>query len=193
MDIPLSFTVLNTKTQKKILICVDSPTTFQLDNIDKILPNWNKTLKSTIVILQEANLDLSKTSPKVDKEKNCLRFNYIDVCCNLVKEAEKYNISLEPLDPRNGKALFSKEGEIPHDDAVVAFCILIKEIIEIKLETKENCKVIYHSKWGFSNYPSIILADAAPKETFEMVKNYYKGQKLCYTIIDAVTESKINA
>ncbi|MGB3650344.1 MAG: methylmalonic aciduria and homocystinuria type D protein [Rivularia sp. (in: cyanobacteria)] len=142
---------------EEIQISVHSPTRYICNNCERILPDWKNNLEMSVaIVLQQSQFPLVESSPRIETEKQRLRFIFMKFACDVAFDLRDKNYLADLIDPRTGYPLLSRPGQIPHDDTAVVKALLKYPII------CNDCRVLIHPKWGTAVYPSILIS-AAPK------------------------------
>jgi hypothetical protein len=144
---------------------VHRPSPFIVQNLERVLPDWNVPVLWVAIILQQSRYELVEYTPEVEREKERLREKFMrfgfDVAFNLRDRGFLSNL----IDPRTGYPLLSRPGEIPHDDTAVVKALLGFPII------RNRCRVLEHPLWGKAVYPSTLLTSAPPKVIKSVLKS----------------------
>jgi hypothetical protein len=148
---------LATETGQAVEISAHRPSLFITENLERVLPGWNLPHLWVVIVLQQAQYELVRTTPQVEQEKERLRERFMrfgfDVVFNLRDRGFLSNL----IDPRTGYPLLTPPGEIRHDDTAVVKALLGLPVI------RNRCRVLKHPTWGTAVYPSILLTSAPPK------------------------------
>jgi hypothetical protein len=148
---------LVSERKEEIQISIHSPTRYIRENCQRILPDWNNLLgMSVAIVLQQSEFALTESSPRIEAEKQRLRFIFMKFACDVAFDLRDKQYLADLIDPRTGYPLLSRPGEIPHDDTAVVKTLLKYPMICNK------CRVLIHPKWGTAVYPSILIS-AAPR------------------------------
>lgn len=157
---------------------VHRPSLFIVQNLERVLPEWNQPVLWVVIVLQQSRYELVAKTPAVEREKERLREKFMrfgfDVAFNLHDRGFSSNL----IDPRTGYPLLSRPGEIPHDDTAVVKALLGFPII------RNKCRVLEHPIWGKAVYPSTLLTSAPPKVIKPVLKSVaalhgWKDRKQC--------------
>jgi hypothetical protein len=144
---------------------VHRPSPFIVQNLERVLPDWNVPVLWVVIVLQQSRHELVECAPAVEREKERLREKFMrfgfDVAFNLRDRGFLSNL----IDPRTGYPLLSPPGEIPHDDTAVVKALLGFPVI------RNKCCVLEHPLWGKAVYPSTLLTSAPPKVIKPVLKN----------------------
>ena len=154
---------------------VHRPSSFVVQNLERVLPGWNLPALWVVIVLQQARYELVEINPEIEQEKERLREQFMrfgfEVAFNLRDRGFDSNV----IDPRTGYPLLSRPGEIPHDDTAAVQALLGLPVI------RNRCRVILHPLWGKAVYPSTLLTSAPPKLIKPVLKRVgmqqgWKGQ-----------------
>ncbi|WP_088243939.1 methylmalonic aciduria and homocystinuria type D protein [Calothrix rhizosoleniae] len=154
------------KMGKAIQITIHSPSEYIQTNRDRIFPDWhNQTSFWVVIVLQQSQYEMLEITPKVEKEKQQLRENFMRFGFDVVFHLRDGGYLSDLIDPRTGYPLLSRPGEIPHDDTAAVKALLNYPII------RNKCRVLIHPQWGISVYPSIFISTANPTVIELAIKN----------------------
>jgi hypothetical protein len=144
---------------------VHHPSPFIVQNLERVLPDWNVPVLWVVIVLQQSRYELVERTPEVEREKERFREKFmrfgVDVVFNLCERGFLSNL----IDPRTGYPLLSRPGEIPHDDTAVVKALLGFRVI------RNRCRVLEHPTWGKAVYPSTLLTSAPPKVIKPVLKS----------------------
>jgi hypothetical protein len=138
---------------------------FIVQNLERILPDWNLPVLWVVIVLQQSRYELLATTPHVDREKERLREKFMRFGFDVASNLRDRGFLTDFIDPRNGYPLLSRPGEIPHDDTAVVNALLGFSVI------KNNCRILEHPSWGTAVYPGIIVSSAFPKTIKSVLKS----------------------
>ncbi|MDJ0678012.1 MAG: methylmalonic aciduria and homocystinuria type D protein [Calothrix sp. MO_167.B42] len=142
---------------KTIQITIHSPSEYLQTNRNRILPDWqNQSSFWVVIVLQQSQWEMLEITPKVEREKQQLRENFMRFGFDVVFHLRDLGYLSDLIDPRTGYPLFSRPGEIPHDDTAAVQALLNYPIL------RNKCRVLVHPQWGISVYPSILISTADP-------------------------------
>ncbi len=152
---------------------VHHPSPFIVQNLERVLPDWNVPVLWVVIVLQQSRYELVERTPEVEREKERLREKFMrfgfDVVFNLrdsfQDSSASSNFLSNLIDPRTGYPLLSRPGEIPHDDTAVVKALLGFRVI------RNQCRVLEHPTWGKAVYPSTLLTSAPPKVIKPVLKS----------------------
>lgn len=147
---------LVTATKKSVEISIHQPSSFISQNLERILPDWNLPVIWVVLVLQQSQYKLLEKKPYIEREKDCLREQFIRLCFEVAFNLRDRGFLTDLIDPRNGYPLLSRPGEILHDDTAVVRALLSFPVID------NNCHVLEHPIWGTAVYPSTMISAASP-------------------------------
>lgn len=151
---------LVTETGQAVQISVHQrPTSFMAQNLERVFPDWvlPVTTCRVVVVLQQSRYPLAETAPHIEREKDRLRERFISFGCDVARALQKQGVLADLIDPRDGYLLFSRKGEIPHNDTAVVNALLGLPLIT------EQCSVLTHPSWDTAVYPGILMSSASPR------------------------------
>lgn len=146
-----------TETGQAVQMSVHRCSQFIAQNLERVFPDWvlPVTTCRVVVVLQQSRYPLADTAPHIEREKDRLRGRFISFGCEAVRTLQKRGVLADLVDPRNGYPLFSRKGEITHDDTAVVKALLGFPVIH------NNCSVLEHPSWGSAVYPGILISSAS--------------------------------
>lgn len=155
----------------ELRFCPPSP--FVRQHQQQLFPTWNQPVASTLVVLQKSRFPLTQAHPELELEKERLRERFLRwafpwVCQvrdrlnpdnreDVGSPKQSDRILTDLVDPRSGYPLFSRPGEIRHDDVAAASWGLGWEIVAVG-----ECRAMVHPQWGTAVYPATVLSTASP-------------------------------
>ena len=139
-------------------IYIVSPHQFFKEHQQQLLPDWNISVVSIVLWLQQSRLSLKEFNLKVTKEKNRLRANFIRLGCDTIFALIDRGYRSDLFDPRDGYPLLSGRGKLTFDDNAAVNTLLHYPVLDYK-----NCSLIEHPTWGNNVYPATIVTVATPK------------------------------
>lgn len=148
--------------QQAIEIFIRPPSCYFCKNLARVLPDWQRPPLWVVFTLQQATQSLARFTPPVQQEKDRLREQFLGFAQTVVRQLRDRGLASEAIDPRTGCPLFSRAGEIPHDDVAAVAASLQYPI------APGNCSLVIHPDWGTAVYPSTLMA-SAPREILEAI------------------------
>ncbi|WP_427161961.1 methylmalonic aciduria and homocystinuria type D protein [Aliinostoc sp. HNIBRCY26] len=145
------------KMGQAVQISIHPPSEYISANRDRIFPDWQHQPQFWVVIvLQRSRYPLVKSSREIEQEKQLLREKFMRFGCDLAFNLKDRGYLADLVDPRTGYPLFSRPGEIPHNDTAVVKALLNYPVL------KNKCCVLVHPTWGTAVYPSVFISTAPP-------------------------------
>lgn len=145
------------KPGQAVQISIHPPSQYICANRDRIFPDWQQQpLFWVVIVLQRSQYPLVKITPETETEKEHLRAKFMRFGCDLAFNLRDRGYCADLIDPRTGYPLFSRPGEIPHNDTAVVKALLQYPVL------KNKCCVLVHPTWGTAVYPSIFISTAPP-------------------------------
>lgn len=150
------FLYLVTETGQAVQLSIHRPSSFVVQNLERVLPDWNLPVLWVVIVLQQAQYELVEIMPEIEQEKERLREKFLRFGFEVAFSLRDRGFLSNLIDPRTGYPLLSRPGEIPHDDTAVVKALLGLPVI------RNRCCVLKHPVWGKAVYPSILLTSAPP-------------------------------
>ncbi|WP_066380334.1 MULTISPECIES: methylmalonic aciduria and homocystinuria type D protein [unclassified Anabaena] len=145
------------KMGQEVQISIHAPSQYICANRERILPDWRQqALLWVVIVLQRSRYPLVKSTPEIEQEKQHLREKFMRFGCDLAFSLRDRGYLADLIDPRTGYPLFSRPGEMPHNDTAVVKALLNYPVL------KNKCCVLVHPTWGAAVYPSIFISTAPP-------------------------------
>ena len=138
-------------------ISVHAPSPFVAENWQRIIPNWTASAIWVVIVLQRSRFPLTAVNPAVEREKERLRNRLLRFGFHLASVLGDRGL-IEIIDPRTGYPLFSRPGEMTHDDVAV-----VQNLLGYSVESGE-CSALVHPRWQTAVYPGILLSSADPSD-----------------------------
>lgn len=134
---------------------VHPPSEFICKYCDQLLPDWSNPVRSIVVILQPAELELADHTPEAENCKHQLRQRFLEIGLKIIAHLKSLGHSAEVFDPRTGLPILSQAGSLRLDDVAVVRSSLGYDSTQIGA-----CSTIVHPLWGSAVYPSILMSSA---------------------------------
>ena len=150
---------------QEVQISVHRPSLFMVQNLERVIPDWNLPVLWVAVVLQQARYQLAESTPHVEREKERLREKFMRFGFDVAFNLRDRGFLSDLIDPRTGYPLLSRPGEIRHDDTAV-----VKALLGFPVTTN-LCSVLTHPYWGTAVYPSTLFASASPRIIKSVLKN----------------------
>lgn len=144
---------------------VHRPSSFIVQNLERVLPEWNESVLWVVIVLQQSRYELVAKTPQIEREKERLREKFMRFGFDVAFSLRDRGFASNLIDPRTGYPLLSRPGDIPHDDTAVVKALLGFPII------RNKCRVLEHPVWGKAVYPSTLLTSAPPKVIKPVLKS----------------------
>nr|WP_081594692.1 methylmalonic aciduria and homocystinuria type D protein [Allocoleopsis franciscana] len=135
---------------------IHRPSSFVVQNLERVLPDWNLPILWVVIVLQQARYELVEITPESEQEKERLREKFLRFGFEVAFSLRDRGFLSNLIDPRTGYPLLSRPGEILHDDTAVVKALLGLPVI------RNRCCVLEHPVWGKAVYPSTLLTSAPP-------------------------------
>lgn len=155
---------LTTPTGQGVNISIHQPSLFMIQNLERVIPDWNLPVLWVVVVLQQSRYQLIESTDHIEREKERLREKFMRFGFDLAFDLRDRGFLADLIDPRTGYPLLSRIGEIRHDDTAAVEALLGFPVIQ------NNCRVLEHPNWGTAVYPSILMSSASPKTIKPMLK-----------------------
>ena len=136
---------------------IHRPSAFVVQNLERVLPDWNLPVLWVVIVLQQARCELVETTAEIEHEKERLREKFLRFGFEVAFSLRDRGFLSNLIDPRTGYPLLSQPGEILHDDTAVVKALLGLPVIH------NRCCVLEHPVWGKAVYPSTLLTSAPPE------------------------------
>lgn len=155
-----------TETGQTVEMSVHRCSPFVAQNLERVLPDWvlPVTTCRVLVVLQQSRYPLAETAPHIEREKDRLRERFLSFGSDVVRLLRDRGFITDLIDPRTGYPLFSRPGEIAHDDTAA-----VKALLNFPV-THDSCSVLEHPSWGSAVYPSILISSASSRAIMSVLK-----------------------
>lgn len=131
------------------------PNSFICANLHRLLPDWSQPVRSVLVVLQPAQLELIQVTPETDAQKQQLRQRFLKFGLEVVYQLRRLGHLADLFDPRTGLPLLSQAGTLRLDDVAV-----VRSTLGYSTAQFGTCCSILHPHWGSAVYPSILISSA---------------------------------
>jgi hypothetical protein len=155
---------LVTQAGQGVQISIHQPSPFMVQNLERVIPDWNLPVLWVVVVLQQSRYHLAESTDGIEREKERLREKFMRFGLDVAFDLRDHGLLTDLIDPRTGYPLLSRIGEIPHDDTAAVKALLDFPVIH------NNCRVLEHPIWGTAVYPSILMSSASPKTIKSVLK-----------------------
>lgn len=138
---------------------IHAPNPFICTNLHCLLPDWSHPVRSVLVVLQPAQLELMQVTPETDAQKQQLRQRFLEFGLKIIYNLRQLGYLADLFDPRTGQPLLSQAGTLRLDDVAV-----VRSTLGYSTTQFGNCRSILHPNWGSAVYPSILISSAEPSQ-----------------------------
>jgi Methylmalonic aciduria and homocystinuria type D protein len=128
-----------------------------------LLPDWQVSVSSLMVILQTCPVSLYEASPATEYQKRRLRRRSLCMVKKLIAGLQDAGYAADGFDPRTGKPFYSKPGLLTLDDVAV-----VKAVLGYPLVASGDCHLIQHPAWGCCVFPTVLVSEATPARLAEI-------------------------
>ena len=135
----------NTKPQATVEISIHRPTTFVIEHLSEILPDWSPQPFWVIILLQKTEFCLIGDTELIQQARDRYRKTFIEFALALKTLIEPNDfdvIDFDVIDPRTGSPLLSRAGALSHDDVAV-----IHELLGFPI-VFGTCNAVEHPQWS---------------------------------------------
>lgn len=98
---------------------VHTPSTYISTHRDQLLPDWSLPVRSVLVVLQPAQIELVQQTPETEDQKQQLRQRFLEFGLEIVEKLRQIGHQADLFDPRTGTPLLSQAGSLRLDDVAV--------------------------------------------------------------------------
>ncbi|NDJ17347.1 methylmalonic aciduria and homocystinuria type D protein [Myxacorys almedinensis] len=137
---------------------VHPPSKFIDKYCDQLLPTWSTPVRSIVVILQPAELELTHCTPAAEHCKHRLRQRFLDIGLAIIEHLKQLGYLADGFDPKTGLPLTSQAGFMRLDDVAV-----VRSSLGYPAAQLGACSTLVHPLWGSAVYPSILMSSADTK------------------------------
>lgn len=134
---------------------VHSPNDYIHTHQEKLLPDWSLPVRSILVVLQPACIELVQQTPETEAQKQQLRCRFLQFGLEIVQKLRQMGHVADLFDPRTGLPLLSQAGSLRLDDVAV-----VRSTLGYPTAQHGDCSGIVHPAWGCAVYPSILISSA---------------------------------
>ncbi|MCG9890300.1 MAG: methylmalonic aciduria and homocystinuria type D protein [Thermosynechococcaceae cyanobacterium MS004] len=135
---------------------------------DDLLPDWQGSVSSLMVILQTCPVPLDEITPATELQKRRLRRRSLTFLKAIAGCLQKAGYGAEGFDPRTGKPFYSRSGSLTLDDVAV-----VQAVLGYPLVNQGGCHLIQHPVWGCEVFPSVLVSDAPPEVLSAIVQAHF--------------------
>ncbi|MDY6937693.1 MAG: methylmalonic aciduria and homocystinuria type D protein [Cyanobacteriota bacterium] len=141
-------------TDRTLELWLGVPSPFVARHQAQIVPNWQVSIASILIILQRSHVPLIQKNPEVEREKDRLRAQFLILAEAILPRLHAGGFAADAIDPKSGYPLISRPGSVRHDDVTAAIATLGFARLP------GDCAAIVHPSWGSAVYPGILLSSA---------------------------------
>lgn len=153
---------------------VHPPSEFICQHCKKLLPQWSSPVRSVLIVLQPASVQLTEQTLETELQKYFLRSRFLDFGLKIADDLRRIGHDADLFDPRTGFPILSQSGVLPLDDVAVVRSSLGYSTLQIG-----DCFTIVHPDWGSAVYPSILMS-SADRACIESIVNGVEGLLECH-------------
>jgi Methylmalonic aciduria and homocystinuria type D protein len=132
-----------------------------------LLPDWQVSVGSLMVILQTCPVSLDETTPATEHQKRRLRRRSLRLLEALTACLHRAGYAADGFDPRTGQPFCSQPGTLTLDDVAV-----VQAVLGYPLVARGGCHLIQHPVWGCCVFPSVLVSEASPKALEEIARRF---------------------
>ena len=136
---------------------IHQPSSFINHHRGDLLPDWNVSVESVMVILQPCSVALNDITPVTEQQKQQLRRRFLYWAKKLIAELKKEGYAADGFDPRTGHPHYSRSGALTLDDVAV-----VQSVLGYPLVPSGECRLVEHPIWGCGVFPSVVVSSAPP-------------------------------
>jgi Methylmalonic aciduria and homocystinuria type D protein len=134
---------------------IHSPSDYICTHRENLLPDWTLPVRSILVVLQPARMELVQHTPETEDQKQQLRQRFIEFGLEIVQKLRQMGHMADLFDPRTGLPVLSQAGSLRLDDVAV-----VRSTLGYPIACLGGCSGIVHPTWGRAVYPSILISSA---------------------------------
>ncbi len=136
---------------------IHQPSSFINHHRGDLLPDWDVSVQSVMVILQPCSVALNDITPVTEQQKQQLRRRFLYWAKKLIAELKKEGYAADGFDPRTGHPHYSRSGVLTLDDVAV-----VQSVLGYPLVPSGECRLVEHPIWGCGVFPSVVVSSAPP-------------------------------
>jgi Methylmalonic aciduria and homocystinuria type D protein len=122
-----------------------------------LLPDWQVSVQSIMVILQPCSVALNEVTPITEQQKRQLRRRFLYWAKQLIAALHQEGYAADGFDPRTGHPYYSRSGSLTLDDVAV-----VQSVLGYPLVPSGECRLVEHPIWGCGVFPSVVVSSAPP-------------------------------
>jgi hypothetical protein len=128
-----------------------------------LLPDWQVSVSSLMVILQTCPISLYEATPATEYQKRRLRRRSLCLIKTLIASLQAAGYAAEGFDPQTGQPFYSQPGLLTLDDVAV-----VQAVLGYPLVASGDCHLIKHPVWGCFVFPTVMVSEASPARLAEI-------------------------
>jgi Methylmalonic aciduria and homocystinuria type D protein len=136
---------------------IHQPSSFIHHHRGDLLPDWDVSVQSVMVILQPCSVALNDISPVTEQQKQQLRRRFLYWAKKLIAALKQEGYAADGFDPRTGHPHYSRSGALTLDDVAV-----VQSVLGYPLVPSGECRLVEHPVWGCGVFPSVVVSSAPP-------------------------------
>jgi hypothetical protein len=136
---------------------IHQPNSFIHHHRVDLLPDWDVSVQSVMVILQPCTVPLNESTPVTEQHKQHLRRRFLYWAKQLITALKKEGYAADGFDPRTGHPYYSRSGTLTLDDVAV-----VQSVLGYPLVPSGECRLVEHPIWGCGVFPSVVVSAAPP-------------------------------
>jgi Methylmalonic aciduria and homocystinuria type D protein len=137
-----------------------------------LLPDWQVSVSSLMVILQTCPVSLYEVTPATEYQKRRLRRRSLCLVKTLITSLQDAGYAADGFDPRTGKPFYSRPGSLTLDDVAV-----VQSVLGYPLVASGDCYLIKHPAWGCCVFPTVLVSEASPQRLAEIAHPILGGSE----------------
>lgn len=142
---------------------IHQPSAFINTHRAALLPDWQTSVQSVMVILQPCSVELNEITPVTEQHKRQLRRRFLHWAKQLIAALHQEGYVADGFDPRTGLPYYSSPGSLTLDDVAV-----VQSVLGYPLVPSGECRLVEHPIWGCGVFPSVVVS-AAPTEVLAKI------------------------
>lgn len=134
---------------------VHVPSPFICTHRQHLLPTWQTSPQSVIIILQRCTVSLTHCTTQTEHQKDLLRDRFLHIGAAIRHHLHTFGHDAEIFDPKSGHPIISPPGPLHLDDVAVA-----RQALQYAAHTRGVCTYLMHPQWKDAVYPATLVSDA---------------------------------
>ncbi len=137
-----------------------------------LLPDWQVSVQSVMVILQPCSVALNEVTPITEQQKRQLRRRFLYWAKQLIAALHQEGYAADGFDPRTGHPYGSRSGSLTLDDVAV-----VQSVLGYPLVPSGDCRLVEHPIWGCGVFPSVVVSSAPPSILETIAQRLWQSAK----------------